>query len=182
MNKIVKKSQVPPKQPTTRSTNSTAISQSAGSKTPVVSQPTHKHPQAGPASNTKSLQSKQANSDSKKETWSQWSKDKVTKMAQDVFSKDAPTATGVSSDKPQQFKSGDRVVLQSVNNTAIYGTVRWVGDVGIHGQSVPFVGIETVSCSLSSLMAVSTNQNCRLRDEAFKIVFDEQNYCVLLIG
>ena len=54
-------------------------------------------------------------------------------------------ATGVSSDKPQQFKSGDHVILQSVNDTAIYGTVRWTGDVGIHGQSVPFVGIETVS-------------------------------------
>ena len=52
------------------------------------------------------------------------------------------SATGV---KPQQFKSGDRVVLQSVNDTAIYGTVRWVGDVGIHGESVSFVGIETVS-------------------------------------
>ena len=55
MDKILKKSQVPPKQPTTRSTNSTAISQSAGSKTPVVS--THKHPQGsstGPASNTRS--------------------------------------------------------------------------------------------------------------------------------
>ena len=143
MDKIIKK--VPP--------NSTAISQLAGNKTPVVSQPTHKHPQAsstGPASNTRSLQSKQMNSDSKKETWSQWGKDKVTKMAQDVFSKDAPMATGVSSDKPQKFKSGDRVVLQSVNDTAIYGTVRWVGNVGIHGQSVPFVGIETVSYCLSS--------------------------------
>ena len=43
MDKILRRSQIPPKQPTTRSTNSTAISQSAGSKTPVVS--THKHPQ-----------------------------------------------------------------------------------------------------------------------------------------
>ena len=52
----------------------------------------------------------------------------------------------LTSDKPRLFKSDDRVVLQSVvDNTAIYGTVRWVGDVGIHGQSVPFVGIETVS-------------------------------------
>ena len=68
------------------------------------------------------------------------------KTAQDVFSKDAlMAATGVSSGKPQQFKSDDHVVLQSVNDTAIYGTVRWIGDVGIHGQSVPFVGIETVS-------------------------------------
>ena len=49
MDKIVKKLQAPPKQhkvtsftnqPTNRSTNSTAISQSAGNKTPVVSQPT----------------------------------------------------------------------------------------------------------------------------------------------
>ena len=152
MDKIIKKSQVPPKQhketsftdqPTARSTNSTAISQSAGSKTPVVSQPTHKHPQGGPAFNTRS----QANSDSKKETWSQWGKDKFAKMA-DVFSKDAPMATGASSDKPQQFKSGDRVILQSVvNNTAIYGTVRWAGDVTVRGQSMPFVGIETVSYS-----------------------------------
>ena len=58
-------------------------------------------------------------------------------------------ALGISSDKPQQFKSGDRVILQSVNdNTAIYGTVRWVGGVGMHGQygqSVSVVGIETVS-------------------------------------
>ena len=168
MDKIVKKSQVPPKQhketfftnqPTNRSTNSTAISQSGSSNRAVVSQPNHKHPPGlsiGPASNTRS-QSNQATADSK--TWSQWSKDKVTKvtkMAQDVFSKDAPMAVGVSSDKPQQFKSGDRVILQSVvDNTAIYGTVRWAGDVAVFGQSMPFVGIETVSCSLSSLMAIN---------------------------
>ena len=54
----------------------------------------------------------------------------------------------LTSDKPRLFKSDDRVILQSVNDTAIYGTVRWVGDVGmygLYGQSVPFVGIETVS-------------------------------------
>ena len=157
MDKIVKKSQVPPKQhnetsftnqPTNRSTNSTAISQSAGNKTPVVSQPTQKYSQGsstGPASNTRS-QSKQGISDNKKEAWTDWAKGTVSKIAQ-TFSGDTPlTAKGKSSDKPQLFKSGDRVVLQSVvDSRAIYGTVRWAGDVTVHGQSMPFVGIETVS-------------------------------------
>ena len=158
MDKIVKKLQLPSKQhkeisftnqPTTRSTNSTAISQSAGNKTPVLSQrqPNHKHPQGlstGPASNTRSL-SKQGISDNKKEAWTDWAKGTVSKIAQ-TFSGDTPlTAKGKSFGKPQQFKSGDHVVLQSVNDIAIYGTVRWVGDVTVRGHSMPFVGIETVS-------------------------------------
>ena len=142
MDKIIKKSQVPskqhketsfPNQPTTRSTNSTAIS--AGSNRAVVSQPNHKHPlgsSTGPTSNTRS----------QKESWGQWLKQ--------VFSRDVSTAVGVSSDKPRLFKSDDRVVLQSVNDTAIYGTVRWVGDATVHGQSVSLVGVETVSYCLSS--------------------------------
>ena len=175
MDKIVKKSEVPPKQqketsftdqPTNRNNDSTAISQSGSGNRGIVSQPTDKHLQGsstGPACNTRS-QSNQANFDSKKETWGQWGRDKVTKVtktAQDVFSKDALMATGVSSDKPQQFKSGDRVVLQSVNDVAIYGTVRWVGDVTVLGQSVPFVGIETVSlfnlCIIIKYCHVSQN-------------------------
>ena len=157
MDKIVKKSQAPFKQHkvtsftnqlTNRSTNSTAISQSAGNKTPVVSQPTQKYPlgsSTGPVSNTRS-QSKQGISDNKKEAWADWAKGTVSKLAQ-TFSGDTPlTAKGKSSDKPQQFKSGDCVVLHSVvNDIAIYGTVRWAGDVTVHGQSMPFVGIETVS-------------------------------------
>ena len=160
MDRIVKKSQVPPKQhketsftnqPTARNNDSTAISQSGSGNKAVVSQPTHKHPQGsstGPACNTRS-QSKQTNSDvGKKESWGQWAKGNVSKLAEKFGGDTALMALGISSDKPQQFKSGDRVVLQSVDNTAIYGTVRWVGDVGMHGQygqSVSVVGIETVS-------------------------------------
>ena len=143
MDKIVKKSQAPPKQTsfTTRNTGSTVISAGILNRA-VISQPTPQGSSTGPASNTRNeTMLKQTNSDvGKKETWSQWAKGNVSKLVDTPF-----MAIGVSSDKPQQFKSGDRVVLQSANDTAIYGTVRWVGDVILHGQSVSVVGIETVS-------------------------------------
>ena len=48
-----------------------------------------------------------------------------------------------------QFKEGDHVVLQSVRNKTITGTVRWVGQVKASKEvgSIPIkaVGVETVS-------------------------------------
>ena len=48
-----------------------------------------------------------------------------------------------------QFKEGDNVVLQSVRNKTITGTVRWVGQVKTSKEvgSIPIktVGVETVS-------------------------------------
>ena len=48
-----------------------------------------------------------------------------------------------------QFSEGDRVVVQTVTDKPIYGTVRWVGTVRTSredgGIVVPVVGIETVS-------------------------------------
>ena len=48
-----------------------------------------------------------------------------------------------------QFSEGDRVVVQTVRQKAITGTVRWVGPVKTSredgGIVVPVVGIETVS-------------------------------------
>ena len=48
-----------------------------------------------------------------------------------------------------QFSEGDRVVIQTVREKPITGTVRWVGPVKMSkkdgGIVVPVVGIETVS-------------------------------------
>ena len=48
-----------------------------------------------------------------------------------------------------RFKSGDRVVLQSIKERSITGTVRWVGPMTlsrqIGGPQVIAVGVETVS-------------------------------------
>ena len=57
----------------------------------------------------------------------------------------APDSTHVDS----QFSEGDRVVVQTVRDKLIHGTVRWVGPVKTSredgGIVVPLVGIETVS-------------------------------------
>ena len=54
-----------------------------------------------------------------------------------------------SSDVDSQFSPNDRVVVQTVKEKAIYGTVKWVGPVKTSkedgGIVVPVVGIETVS-------------------------------------
>lgn len=50
-----------------------------------------------------------------------------------------------------KFKEGDRVVLQSTNNKAVNGTVRWVGLWSVKETgAVPIkaVGVETVSLAL----------------------------------
>lgn len=47
-----------------------------------------------------------------------------------------------------KFREGDRVVLQSVNNKAVDGTVRWVGLWSVQETgTIPIkaVGVETVS-------------------------------------
>ena len=48
-----------------------------------------------------------------------------------------------------QFKSGDRVVLQSIKERRIMGTVRWVGPMRLSrdpsSPQVIAVGVETVS-------------------------------------
>lgn len=47
-----------------------------------------------------------------------------------------------------KFREGDRVVLQSVNNKAVDGTVRWVGLWSVQETGkipIKAVGVETVS-------------------------------------
>ena len=43
------------------------------------------------------------------------------------------------------FKMNARVVLQSIKEEVIHGTVRWTGPVIIDGQPITAVGIETVT-------------------------------------
>ena len=51
--------------------------------------------------------------------------------------------------KEYKFKSGDRVVLQSIKERPITGTVRWVGQIKLSREfgspRIVAVGIETVS-------------------------------------
>ena len=79
-------------------------------------------------------------------------KDTLGKLAQRF-----QVGTEIDHDKPTpkptteeyKFKSGDRVVLQSVKERSITGTVRWVGPMRISRESdspqVIAVGVETVS-------------------------------------
>ena len=56
---------------------------------------------------------------------------------------------GAVSTHNSKFKVNDRVILQSVNDKVIAGTVRWVGPVrlskGMKVDPILFVGVETVS-------------------------------------
>ena len=67
-----------------------------------------------------------------------------------AFTTGAPiTALDSISDVDPQFSEGDGVVIQTVRDKPITGTVRWVGPVKTSredgGIVVPVVGIETVS-------------------------------------
>ena len=84
-----------------------------------------------------------------------WSKGKgvVGRLAQ-RFTGPLPVTAMVESEvvpptEDYQFKEGDRVVLQSMREKTITGTVKWVGQVKTSKEvgSIPIkaVGIETVS-------------------------------------
>lgn len=120
MDKIIKKSQYTSKQ---RKEQDTPL---------ITNQPNQHQPQgSGPATNTRSQSGKTTN---------------VAQKVQEIDKKEPLMAKGESSNKPQQFKPDDRVVLQSViSDTAFDGTVRWVGEIAIEGHPTAFVGIETVS-------------------------------------
>jgi hypothetical protein len=54
------------------------------------------------------------------------------------------TCTGVILPVKYLYKPGDRLVLYTVNDTPVEGTVRWVGHVAkLDGQFMPVVGVET---------------------------------------
>ena len=84
-----------------------------------------------------------------------WTRGKgvVGKIAQAFSGPSSVTAIVESEEIPPiedyQFKEGDHVVLQSVRDKTITGTVRWVGQVKAskEGGSIPVkaVGVETVS-------------------------------------
>lgn len=44
-----------------------------------------------------------------------------------------------------KFKRDARVVLQSLNDKVIHGTVKWTGPIVLQGQTITAVGIETVN-------------------------------------
>ena len=84
-----------------------------------------------------------------------WTKGKgaISKIAQ-TFTGPLSVTTMVESEEvppteDYQFKEGDHVVLQSVRDKTITGTVRWVGQVKTSKEvgSIPIkaVGVETVS-------------------------------------
>ena len=64
---------------------------------------------------------------------------------------------GASANK-SRFKEGDRVILQTVKELVVAGTVRWVGPVRVSKDMkvapFPVVGIETVSDGSNESMNV----------------------------
>jgi ubiquitin thioesterase CYLD len=109
---------------------------------PVVHrQPTSDNPQGRiddgpPAANTRSSHKEASNP-------SMFQKAKAGFV--NLFGNDPPITKGESLPNVQyQYKPGDRVVLHSVHNVPIYGTVRWTGHVRENKISMPVVGVETV--------------------------------------
>ena len=125
-------------------------------KDPITKKPTfdnqsRRKDTSSPANNTRSCSG--AMVEEKKEgTTGSWAKGMVDKLAQ-KFSGSGPVVKQeleeVPPPKDYQFKEGDHVVLQSVRNKTITGTVRWMGQVktSIDVGSIPVkaVGVETVS-------------------------------------
>ena len=106
---------------------------------------------SSPTNNTRSRS--EAMTEEKKEGSSgSWAKGMVDKLAQ-KFGRSSPMIECESEEVPPPegylFKKGDRVVLQSVRNKNITGTVKWVGQVKTSKEvgSIPIkaVGVETVS-------------------------------------
>ena len=65
---------------------------------------------------------------------------------------------GGTSASKSRFKEGDRVILQTVKEEVVAGTVRWVGPVRVRKDmtvdTLPVVGIETVSDGSNESMNV----------------------------
>ena len=124
-------------------------------KDSITKQPTSdnlsKRDISSPANNTRSRSG--ALIEEKKEgTSGSWAKGMVFKLAQ-KFAESGPMIECESEEVPPPegylFKKGDRVVLQSVRNKNIPGTVRWVGQVKTSKEvgsiAIKAVGVETVS-------------------------------------
>lgn len=125
-------------------------------KDPITKQPTSdnlskRKDTSGPANNTRSRSG--AMVEEKKEgTSGSWAKGMVDKLAQKFVGSGPMVECELEEVPPPEgylFKKGDRVVLQSVRNKSITGTVRWVGQVKTSKEvgSIPIkaVGVETVS-------------------------------------
>ena len=106
----------------------------------------NQQPRTGPAQNTRSKSDKQTGEGSKKKDGGGGFFEK----AKAIFTGPPPMVQpDSSSDVDSRFSPNDRVVVQTVRDKPIHGTVRWVGPVKTSkdegGIVVPVVGIETVS-------------------------------------
>ena len=105
----------------------------------------NQQPRTGPAQNTRSKSDKQTVEGSKKKDGGGGFFEK----ARAIFTGAPMLQPDSTSDVDSQFSPNDRVVVQTVRDKAITGTVRWVGPVKTlkedGGVVVTVVGIETVS-------------------------------------
>ena len=125
-------------------------------KDPITKKPTFDHQSrrmdtSSPANNTRSHSG--AMVEEKKEgTSGSWAKGMVDKLTQKFVGSGTMVECELEEVPPPDgylFKKGDRVVLQSLRDKSITGTVRWVGQVKTTKEvgSIPIkaVGVETVS-------------------------------------
>ena len=113
---------------------------------PSSSEISRQKPSSGPTDNTRSHSGK--NIEEKKQQWDETRPKgvmgKLARMFQRGMDIDSKPTT-----EEYKFKHGDRVVLQSIKERPITGTVRWVGPMRISKEpgvpQVIAVGVETVS-------------------------------------
>ena len=125
-------------------------------KDPITKQPTtnnlsKRKDTSGPANNTRSRSG--AMVEEKKEgTSGSWAKGMVDKLTQKLGGSGTMIECELEEVPPPDgylFKKGDRVVLQSLRDKSITGTVKWVGQVRTSKEvghiPIKAVGVETVS-------------------------------------
>ena len=110
-----------------------------------VSGKNEEKPRLSPAQNTRSKSDKQTSEVSKKDGGGGGFYEK----AKAILTGSPTVQPDSTSHVDSQFSPNNRVIVQTVRDKAITGTVRWVGPVKrsklVGGIVIPIVGIETVS-------------------------------------